>query len=798
VTLGVTKYVGQRIPRREDPRFLTGRTRYVDDIRLPRMLHAAFVRSPYAHAEVKVIRTAAAARYPGVMAVLTGEEAAQAAQPIRGDVRYPEWKTSELPILGWPRVRFAGEAVAVVAATSRYLAEDAAEQVEVEYETLPAVTDLETATEAGAPLIREEWGDNLFIDRSVKYGDVENAFARADLVWEGTYRMHRHTGYPMEGRACIADYERETGALTFYAATQIPHLLRTQLAGLLGLPENDVRVIAPDVGGGFGIKAHIFPEDVAVCLFSMRLGRPVKWIEDAREHLLASNHAHEHLHRIQVAVTRDGRILGMRADILADCGAYSVWPESAALEPTQVAMVLFGLYKVTDYEARARAVATNKCPIGAYRGVGRPAAVYTMERVMDDIARRLGLDPVEIRAKNSVQDNEFPYTTVTGFIYDSASPIASLKKAVEAVGYEEFRREQARTRAEGRYLGLGLGSFIELTAPTTQYYAQRADTIVRGYDTVVVSLDPSGKVTVDSSLHSHGQGHETTFAQVVAECLGVCLEDVRVRYGDTRSAPYGMGTFASRSAVLGGGAGWRAAEAVRTALLKVAAHLMEVSADDLAITDGTIAVRGSPQARMSVAEVARIVYHRPEKLPPGVTPAGLTSIQSYDAYPGTGTFANSVHVAVVEVDVATGFVRILRYVVVEDCGVQINPLIVDGQVHGGTAQGIGGALLEHLVYDESGQMLSQTLMEYLLPSALDVPMIEVHHLETPSPFTIGGFKGMGEGGAIGAYAALANAVSDALAPLGVAVSALPLSPDRILRLIQERRQDLTTVVRVPA
>ena len=785
--MGSTKYIGQRVTRREDPRFLTGRTRFVDDIRLPAMAACAFVRSPHAHAEITALRVEDAAKRAGTLAILTGAESARRAGPIRGELIVPEWSKSDFPVLAWPRVRFVGEAVAAVAATDRARAEDAAEAVEVEYAPLPVVSDAERAVAAGSPLIRPEWGGNVYIERAMTAGDVAAAFAQADVVLERTYRMQRHTGMPLEGRACLADYNPARRALTFYTATQIPHNIRTELAGILGLAENDVRVISPDVGGGFGIKAHLFPEEVAVCLLAMRLGRPVKWIEDTREHLLASLHAHEHVHRVKLAARRDGTILGIELDVLVDCGAYSCWPESAAAEAAHVLRVLPGPYRLPAYRARSRSVATNKCPIGTYRGVGRPPAVFTMERLLDDLARVLAVDPVELRLRNSLEDTEFPYTTITGLVYDSGSPVASLRKAVEAIGYDGFRARQAEARAEGRYLGIGFAAFFEQTAHTTAEFVKRGQKIVRGYDSVSVSLDPSGKVTVDSSLHSHGQGHETSFAQVVAERLGVPLDDVRVRFGDTNSAPYGMGTSASRSAVLGGGAAWKAADNVRQALLKVAASLMEADAGDLDIVDGVIRVKGSPQGEMAVAEVARIAYHRSERLPAGVMPADLTSLQSYGAPPGQGTFSNSVHAVEVEVDAGTGFLKILRYVVVEDCGVVINPLIVEGQVHGGVAQGIGGALLEHLVYDAEGQMLSQTLADYLLPTALDVPGIEVHHLTTPSPFTIGGFKGMGEGGAVAPYGALGNAVSDALAPFGVSVDTLPLTPERILWLIRDGR-----------
>ena len=787
MTLGATKYIGQRITRREDARFLTGRTRYVDDIRLPGTVHAAFVRSSHPHAELAAIRTGRAEAHPGVVAVLTSEEATRATRPIRCDSTFPEWKGTEFPVLAWPRVRFVGEAIALVAATDRYVAEDAAELVEVEYRARPVVIDVEKAAEGGGPLVHEAWGDNLFLDRRVKLGDVEAAFAKAEFVWERTYRTHRHTGFPLEGRACVADYNPGTETLTLYSATQIPHLVRTGIADSLGLSEHSVRVIAPDVGGGFGIKAHLFPEEVAVCLLSMRLGRPVKWIEDTREHLVACIHAREHVHRVKMALTRDGRILGMQTEVIVDAGAYSVWPWTATMDAGMAANMIVGPYRVPAYQTRVRAVATNKCPLGPYRGVGRPSAAFTIERALDDVARALGIDPVEIRLRNYVPDDAYPYTAVTGLIYDSASLVASLEKARDVIGYEAFRREQATARGEGRYLGVGFGTYIEQTAHATTEFVKRGVPIVFGYDTVSVSLDPSGKVTVDSSLHSHGQGHETTFAQIVAERLGVPIADVRVRFGDTQSAPYGMGTFASRSAVLGGGAAWKAADVVRGNLMKVAANVMEAAVDDLEIDDGVIQVKGSPAHRLRVGELARLAYHRPEKLPEGMMPADLSSTQSYDAPPGHGTFTNAAHAAIVEVDARTGFVKILRYIVVEDCGTMINPLIVDGQVHGGTVQGIGGALLEHLVYDDGGQPLSQTLMEYLLPSALDVPTIEVHHMETPSPFTVGGIKGMGEGGAIAPLPALANAVSDALAPFGVSVDSLPLSPERVLRSIQSAR-----------
>jgi aerobic carbon-monoxide dehydrogenase large subunit len=789
VTLGASRYIGQSIKRREDPRFLTGRTRYVDDVRLPHTVHAAFVRSPHPRARILSVDTAAARALPGVLLVVTGQDIADVVRPIRGDLLFDDWQGADYHVLAWPEARFVGEAVAVVVAVDRYTAEDGADLVEIAYEPLPPVVHMEQAVQSSEPRVHQGWKNNLYFERRGTYGDVEGAFAAAEFVLERTYQTQRHTGHPMEMRACLADYNSASEALTLYTSTQIPHLIRTGLADALGHPENAVRVVAHDVGGGFGIKAHLFPEEVVIPYLAKRLCRPVKWVEDTREHLSASVHAREHQHVLQVAARRDGTILGIKADVMVDAGAYSNWPMTAAAEAGIASNMIPGPYHVPAYQVHTRVVASNKCPLGAYRGVGRPPACFSIERAMDDLSRELGLDPVDVRFRNLVKDDAYPYTSVVGMVYDSASMEASLRKAIDAVGYDAFRNTQRDEWEQGRYRGIGLGLYIEQSAHTTQEFIRRGIPVNFGYDTVRVRMDPSGTVLVDSSLHSHGQGHETTLAQVVAERLGVRLSDVRVAFGDTDTAPYGMGTFASRSAVLGGGAGWKAAGEVRMALLGVAGALMEVAPGDLDVEEGVITVKGAPHRQMTVAEVSRLVHFRPEKLPKGIMPADFESTQNYDADPGTGTWATGVHVAVVEVDPRTGGVRVERYLVVEDCGRMINPLIIDGQVHGGVAQGIGGALLEHLVYDDGGQLLSTTLMDYLLPTAHDVPRIEVLHHVTLSPFTINGIKGMGEGGNIAPGAAIANAVSDALSPLGVSVDRLPLSPARVLDLIERGRAE---------
>ena len=779
--------VGARVRRVEDPRFLTGQARYTDDLAPPGLLHVAFVRSPHAHARIRGVDLRPALALPGVIAALDGAEALKHHTPIRCDSATPVWQGSAQPALAVDRVMFAGEAVAAVVAESRYLAEDAAERVVVDYEPLEPVVDMEAALRPGAPRLYPDWTDNAFVKRHLDVGDVDGAFAQADGIVRLRTVTHRCAGVPMEGRVSLAEYHPTRGELTLWTATQVPHLVRTGLADALNFPEHKLRVIAPDVGGGFGIKANLFAEDIVLCLLALRLKRPVKWQEDRREHLLASAHARDHIHEIEAAYRRDGTILALKARLLVDIGAYSVWPWTAGIEPGMALGILPGPYRIRNYRCDAFGVATNKCPLGTYRGVARPSACFTIERVVDEVARAAGLDPAEVRRRNLVRRDEFPYTSVTGLVYDSGSFIESLDRALEAADYPALRRWQEAERARGRYIGIGLGTYTEQTAHATAEFVKRGGPVVLGYDSATVRMDPSGKVTVMASMQSHGQGMETSLAQLAADKLGVRLEDVTVLHGDSTLSPYGMGTFASRSAVLCGGAVQLAADEVRGKLLRLASHLLEAPVEDLELADGECRVRGVPAKSMTIRELARIAYHRVEKLPPGES-IGLEATRAYDAPPGTGTFTNSAQLAVVEVDPQTGAVRLLRYVIVEDCGRMINPLIVDGQIQGGVAQGIGNGLFEELHYDEKGQPLNTSFLDYLLPGAGDVPGMEIHHLETPSPFTLGGFKGMGEGGAIAPAAVIANAVADALRPLGtIQPNEIPLTPERVLRLIETAR-----------
>lgn len=781
------KLFGARVKRVEDPRFLMGKAQYVDDIVRPGMLHAAFVRSPISHADILSIDVEEALSLSGVHAVVTGADIVGQTQDINANSPYDGWQTSMTPILANDRVRFVGETVAAVVAEDRYIAEDGGEMVFIDYEPREPITSIQDALRDDAPTLHENWQGNCFIKRPFKAGDPDKAFKEAYGTLDLDMKNNRYSGIPLETRGCVAEYDAGTEYLTLWTSTQMPHIIRTALADLLTLPEHQIRVISPEVGGGFGIKGNLYPEEVAVSLLAIRTGRPVKWIEDRQEHLMASIHAREHQHRVEVAYSEDGQVLALRADIYVDCGAYSVFPWTAAMEGGMAMGNLPGPYRIRNYEAQSYSVATNKSPLGPYRGVARPAAVFSIERTMDEVAVALGMDPIEVRRRNAVKPDEFPYETVTGLNIDSGSFIESLDKLCEMADYEGLRQMQQKSREKGRYIGIGTGIYTEQTGHTHQEFTKRGVKVVPGYDSIAIRMDPSGKVLVLAGAHNHGQGHETTIAQVVADQLTIPLEDVRYVYGDTLSTPYGTGTFASRTAVLSGGAAVKATARIRERLFQFAAHVLEVGAEDLELQEGKVQVKGAPQLNVPIRDLARWAYQRSEKLPEGME-AALEAIATYDAPPGTGTFTNAAQIALVEVDPETGQVEILKYFVVEDCGRMINPLIVEGQIHGGIAQGIGGALYEELVYDSEGQLLTTTFLDYLLPGIGDIPPIEIEHLETPSPFTINGVKGMGEGGAIAPPAIIAGAVEDALKPFGkVFVNEVPLTPERVRGFVESAR-----------
>jgi carbon-monoxide dehydrogenase large subunit len=761
------RYTGARVKRVEDPRLLRGAGRYVDDLVLPRMLAVAFVRSPHAHARIDGIDAAAARALPGVVDVVTAADLRDAARPIAPRLEGPGFTPTAWPALPGDVVCFAGQAVAAVVAADRYVAADARERVGVAWTPLPALATAEAALAAGRILVR----------RSSSRGDVDAAFARAAVVVRETFVHGRCAPSPLEPRGTVADWDGET--LTVWASSQSPSLLRTALAASLDLPESCVRVIVPDVGGGFGLKMHPFPEDVVVAALARRLGRPVKWVEDRREHLAAASQAREQRVAVEVAADAEGVLLGLRARSLSDGGAYHVFPLTAALEPLGTVAILPGPYRTPAYAWELVAVATNKPPIGAYRGVGMTMGAFVMERSLDLVAARLGLDPAEVRRRNFIPRDAHPFTSASGLTYDSGDFPLALERALAAADYPALCKVRDEARAQGRAVGIGLGCYTEYTGMGSQVFRGRGMADLSGIEAATVTMDGDGAVRCATSFPAQGQGHATALAQIVADRLGVALERVRVERHDSALLPSGSGTYGSRGAVTMTGTAGAAADRIAAKLRQLAAAVLEASPADIVLAGGRAAVRGLPDGGVPVTELARR-FHAPPNggLPPGLEP-GLTATVHFD--PPGPAFSGAVHVALVEVDRETGRVALLRYAVVEDCGPVINPLLVEGQVHGAVAQGVGEALLEGLVYDDDGQLLTATLMDYALPRASDLPSIVVGHLETPSPRMPGGVKGMGEGGTIGAPAAVANAVADALRPFGGTVRALPVRPESLLR-----------------
>lgn len=766
--------------RVEDPRLLTGRGRYLADVRAAGALHAAFVRSPLPHASVGEVRKDAALRVPGVHAVLTAEDLEHVPLvdllPIEGLRRTPQ------TALASGRVRFTGEAVALVLAGSRYEAEDGAELVEVDYEPLPHVVDCASALADGAPLLHPELGSNAVYRGSRTIGDVDGAFAGAHHVVRHVFRHNRYLASPLETRGCLASFEASTGELTFWCSTQSPHLLRRRLALATGIPEARVRVVAPDVGGAFGLKIPIHPEELAVALAARLVGRPVQWVEDRRENLVAAPHAKDQTIASELALDADGAFLALRASYLGDAGAYSFNNASALIEPYLAASLLPGVYRVRALSYEIVAVLTNKAPVAPYRGIGWTAGHCARELLIEHAARELGLDPAELRRRNLVERDEFPYESATGMLYDSGSFRESLDRALELVGYDELRAAQAEARSAGRYVGVGVSPYVEPTGWGTEGSAQ-ASWVLVSHDEARVTIEPSGEVVVAVGTPSQGQGHATTLAQLVAEVLGCSVDEVVVRANDTASVPISAsGTRASRTAVVVGGAVLQAAATLRERVIEIAGRLLEADPADLTVVDGGVALRDAPSRRVSLREVAEAAYFRPS-LRESVPEPSLSAQSFHDP---RGTYANGCVACVVEVDAETGAVSVVRAVAVEDCGTIVNPAIVDGQIRGAVAQGIGGALLEHAVYDEEGQPQASTFLDYLMPTAAEVPVIEVDHLCSPSPFTPGGIKGMGESGLIVTPAAVALAVEDALAPFGARVDRLPLSPEVVAGMIPEQ------------
>jgi len=768
------RWVGAAVPRKEDRRMLLGRGRFTGDMARTGMLHAAFARSPFGAAKVGSVDLSAALAMPGVVGAFT---AAELGGPyLLAVLERDEFVPTRMPLLAGDQVRFAGEPVAVVIAEDPYTAEDAVEVVDIEWTPLQAIADLAAAGAAGARQVHEELAGNCMVDLTMFDSErIPGIFAAAPVVVGGVFTSARLAALPLEGRACLAEWDDRDEQLIMHVSTQVPHQVRSGVAQALGIAEHAVRVIAPDVGGGFGLKCVVGREEVVVAAIAIRIRRPVAWTEDRQENLTASFHGHEQRYDVRAAFDGEGRILGLTADIDCDVGAYSAFPFTCAVEPLMAATELPGVYKVPAYQVRSRAIATNKAPTAPYRGVSRPQIVLVMERLMEKAAKALGLDPLTVRRRNLISPGEFPYTGVNGISYDEGSYRESLDLAEQRVTEAGWHAERDRLRAAGLRAGIGYSAFSERTAYGTPTMSQRRMRMTPGYDTAQVRMDPSGEVIVTTGTCGHGQGHETTFAQIVADRLGVHPGQVRLRQGDTDLASYGWGTFGSRSIVIGGGAAGRAAQKVGDQLRQVAAHLLEASPADIELAGGSARVRGDESAAISISELARVVYFQTHTLPEQVR-YGLEARESFDP---PGTFSNACHAALVAIDTGTGQIRPHRYLVVEDCGVVINPLVVDGQVRGGVTQGVAAALLERVGYDADGQPGSTTLMDYLAPTAAEICPIDIVHLETPSLFSETGAKGMGEGGTIGAPAAVLNAINDALADTPAFFDHIPVLPEEL-------------------
>ena len=767
------KGVGARLERKEDERFMRGRGQFVGDMRMEGMREVAFLRSPLAHARLGAI-TKPAGREGEVYvhADLVG------VAPITANSALKGFKNSSQPVLASGKVRQVGEMVAMCVAATRADAEDLAALVEVDYDALPAVSDMITAVKAPPSLVHEQWGDNVFLETLVDadLGDIKRTAA---IRVQRRIRTARQSMAPMEGRGVLAWYDSRLEQLTVYTAAQMPHIVRAGLSECLGIDQGRIRVVAPDVGGGFGYKGILLPEEVCVAWLAMKTGRPIRWIEDRYEQLSANTNCREHYYDITGYADKDGRLLALDCDAMVDSGAYSSYPFSACLEGAQVSSILPGPYRMEKYRCHTWSVSTNKPPILPYRGVARTGVCFAIELLMDAIAREAGREPWEVRLLNLVPPEAMPYTNITNKYFDSGDYPQALRRAVAMIDLPKWRVRQKTGEADGRKIGIGLSIFCEQGAHGTSVYHGWGIPMVPGHEQCQARLSPDGVLELRIGAHSHGQSLETTLAQVANEVLGIDPDRVRLIHGDTALTPYSTGTWGSRCAVMSGGAVATACREIEKRLRHIASRLMEVAGADLEFTEGDVRVAGTDK-KMTLQQLAHVWYRQPQLLPVDVDPGGLEATAGYKTLKDTGTFSYACHAVAVAVDTEIGHVEILDYVIVEDGGTMINPMVVDGQVFGGTAQGIGTALYEEMPYDENAQPLASTLADYMLPGPTEVPEPRVAHMETPSPLTAFGQKGIGEGGAIAPPAAIANAVNDALKDLGVEMLESPISPRRLL------------------
>ena len=774
------------VARPELARMVQGRGRFVDDIKLPGICYAAFVRSEIAHANIKSINVEEALKIEGAIGVITPDEVLPHVNPVRPAA--PGSSEFAKPYDRFPvppgKVTFVGDPIVAVAAETPHAAQDMAEAVVVEYQPLPVVGGVGQAMAPDAPVIHAGMEDNIVFHREFGGGDLERAFRQPHLTLDKTFHFPRQTGVPVEARGVIAHYDRGQERLTVWASCRSPHLVRTTISNVMRLPQHAVRVISPDVGGEFGIKGAAYPESIILSFLSRKIDRPVKWIEDRMENLMACGHAHEMVVDVSVAVQNDGRILGIDSKVLVDQGAHTLGPTSAGLEPMTTGQSIVGPYRIDNFRCDAYGILTNKCPGAAYRGVGTVQGVFVIERVMDMIAAELGLDPVDVRMKNFIQPQDQPFDTSAGRLYDSGDYPDTLAKLREVSGYEKLREAQAEARKQGELAGIGICCFVEHSSTGSQDYRKRGVYGLPAFDSATVKVDAGGNVMVAVSAKSTGQSHDSVFAILVARELGVPYETVKILEGDTDAVPFGSGTGVSRSAVSTGGAIRRAVRDVRNKAIEIARFFLEGEGEELQVADGQIFAASDPSKSVSFAAVAAAAHDasRVVVLPESIE-RGLQATRTFD--PPHQTFGHGAHLAFVKVDRETGLVKVEQYICVEDCGTIIDHVIVDGQVVGGVACGIGNALHEELVYDGSGQLLTGTFMDYLVPTAPDVPVIETTHTETPSPFTEGGVKGVGEAGTVGAFTAVGNAVADALLPLGVEVTHPPVGPRRVWEMMRQ-------------
>jgi len=766
----ISKFVGAKIKRREDPSLIRGLGQYVDDVKLPDLLHVAILRSPYAHAKINSVDTVAARQHPGVVGVFTGAELRDQIGTLPTTVDNPTLRIPNHYVLAVDKVCYVGEGVAAVVAEDRYTARDAADLIQVDYEPLPVVTDPEQALTSGSPVIHSEWPDNTAFRWEQTQGDLDKAFKQADRVVKQKLVHQRLIPMAIETRGVIARYLAAQKELTVWSSTQIPHMVKTHLAKMLKLPENQVRVIAPEVGGGFGSKLNVYAEEGLLAYLALKLNRTVKWTEERGENFQATIHGRGQVGEVEAAVKKDGTILGLKYKVVADIGAYHQLFTPAI--PPFTGLMLSGCYKIPAIGIEVTAAFTNKMSTDAYRGAGRPEATYVIERLMDRVAQELKIDPVKVRRVNFPTAKEFPFKTATGLAYDSGNYQLALNKALKLAGYEKLRREQKRLRSRGRYLGIGISTYVEICAMGPGFWEYGK-----------VEVEPSGEVKVYSGASPHGQGQKTSFAQIVADQLGVAMDDVTVIHGDTASVAKGIGTFGSRATAVGGIAVYQAAEKVREKARELASHLLEVDVDDLVFTDGRFNVKGVPKRALTIQQIAGQAREA-KNLPKEMT-AALVADATFE--PANFTFPFGTHICVVEVETQTGNVEIKKYVAVDDCGKVINPLLVDGQIQGGIAQGIGQALYEGVVYDDNGQLLTGSLMDYAVPRAANLPRLQLARTETPTPVNPLGIKGIGEAGTIGSTPAVVSAVVDALAPFGVTHIDMPLTPQKLWSLCQGKQ-----------